>query len=245
MDGLPKNWDCIKQDGLIFHTSKKDEVKFRIHSVTSDIHQIKEIKDKTDKENYPLSISSLQNFNMYGGCYWYSEDDEQKQIQQKINAFLGDNFFKVSDEFKIESMNWLMQPFDDCPMDLTMGLKNKFAYAKVNLEGSNEQIKKDFALWLEQERKRRDCPGPKKNFSDADLDGWYESAVLPYLDLMFWSEIEDTKITQHVIAQAIFPDAYGVESETDPLGKLKTTKKKADYLMDLKTMKLLELQITD
>jgi hypothetical protein len=124
-----------------------------------------------------------------------------------------------------------------------MGLKNKFAYAKIDLEASDEQIKRDLTIWLEQERKRRDKPAPKKNFNDTDFTGWHESAVLPYLDLMFWAEIEEVKISQYAIAQAIFPDAYG--SDVDPLGKLKTTKKKAEYLMDHKTMKLLELQITD
>lgn len=47
---------------------------------------------------------------------------------------------------------------------------------------------------------------------------------------MFWSEIEKIKINQYVMAQAIFHDAYA--SDVDPMGKLKTTRKKAEYLMD-------------
>lgn len=39
-----------------------------------------------------------------------------------------------------------------------MRLENKFAYARVKLDASDEQIKKDFALCLEQERKRRNRP---------------------------------------------------------------------------------------
>lgn len=238
---IPQNWDFIKQKGLLFHVAKDEETKFRIRSITPDFHEVKKVADKPAQ----MSVSSLTNFNMYGGCYWYSEEDEQKKIEEKINVLLGEEFKTTSEDLKVEAMTWIVQPFTDCPMDVFVGLKNKYAYAKVDLEASDEQLKSDFSVWLASERKRRECPAPKKNFSDADMDGWYESAVLPYLDLMFWSEIEKTKITQHVIAQAIFLDAYSLESDTDPLGRLKTTKKKADYLMDQKIMKLLELQITE
>lgn len=62
---------------------------------------------------------------------------------------------------------------------------------------------------------------------------------------MIWSTITKTKIKKYILAQAIYSDAYSVESESDPLGKLKTTKKKAEFLMSYNAMKLLELQIID
>lgn len=241
---IPQNWEYIKQDGLLFYIAKKEEVKSRTTSITPYLHQIKALKEKSAQAKpESLSVSALLNFNMYGGSYWYSEEEEQKAIAKKINVFLGDD--PVTDEFKVEAMTWLSQPFLECPMDREMGLQNKFAYAKIDLEASDEQIKKDLVIWLEQERKRRNKPAPKKNFSDADFNGWHESAVLPYLDLMFWAELEKVKINQYAIAQAIFSDAYSLKSDVDPLGRLKTTKKKAEYLMDYKTMKLLELQITE
>ncbi len=180
---------------------------------------------------------------MYGVCYWYSESEEQKEIIKRFNIVVGEKPKDITDASEKEALTWLTRPFLDCPMDTLMGLKNKFAYAKIDLNSSDEQLKEDFAVWLDEERKRRDCPASKKNFSKADLEGWHESSVLPYLDLMLWSEIEKIKISQYVIAQAIFPNAYSIESDVDPLGKLKTTKKKAEYLMDYKAMKLLELQV--
>jgi hypothetical protein len=220
-------------------------MKFRIRAITPHLHQVKELHEKSPQDKpEPLSITALSNFNMYGSSYWYADDEEQQEITKKINLFLSDIPQNVSDDFKIEAVKWITEPFLDCPMDQMMGLKNKYAYAKIDLEASDEQIKKDLILWLEQERKRRDKPAPKKNFSDADLSGWYESAVLPYLDLMFWAEIEGVKINQYAIAQAIFPDAYSLDSDVDPLRRLKTTKKKAEYLMTYEAMKLLELQIS-
>ncbi len=96
-----------------------------------------------------------------------------------------------------------------------------------------------------RERKRRNVPAPKRNFSDADFVSWHESAILPYLDLLFWAGLEKAKINQYIIAQAIFPDAYALGSDIDPLGKLKTTKKKAEYLMNNNIMRLLEFQVTE
>lgn len=243
---MPQNWELIQQNGLLFHVAKTEEIKYRIRAITPEFHQVKALDEKpAQAKPDSLSISSLLNFNMYGGSYWYAEEEEQQAIYKKFSALLGDDPQAVTDELKIEARTWLNQSFLDCPMDQMMGLKSKYAYAKVDLEASDEQIKKDLVIWLEQERKRRDKPAPKKNFSDADFSGWHESAVLPYLDLMFWAEMEEVKINQTAIAQAIFPDTYSLDADVDPMGKLKTTKKKAEYLMDHKTMKLLELQITD
>lgn len=238
---IPENWECIKKGGLLFHTTKDEKFKARIRAVTADIHHIEAIDENS--KSWRQSVNSLLNMDMYGLCYWYSEDEEQKEITKKFNIMVGEKPKDLTDEDEKKALAWAIKPFSDCPMNLVMGLKNKFAYAKVDLNSSDEQLKLDFAAWLDSERKHRNCPAPKKNFSKADLEGWYESSVLPYLDLMFWSEIEQTKINQYVIAQAIFADAYSVDSEVDPLGKLKTTKKKADHLMKYETMKLLELQV--
>lgn len=121
-------------------------------------------------------------------------------------------------------------------------MENKIAYAKVKLFGSDEQIKKDFAIWLEEERKRRNTYAPKKNFSENAIDSWHEFSILPYLDLSYWAKLENVKISQHVMGQAIFPDAYSLYSDIDPLNKLKTSKKIITTLMDLNSMYLLWLQ---
>ena len=62
---------------------------------------------------------------------------------------------------------------------------------------------------------------------------------------MFWSQMENIKINQYTIAQTIYPDSYALDSEVDPLGKLKTTKKKSAYLMNYEILKLLEMQVDD
>lgn len=77
------------------------------------------------------------------------------------------------------------------------------------------------------------------------VSSWHEFSVITYLDLIFWAETSYVKINQYVIAQTLFPEACGVGSDIDPLGKLKTTKRKADQMMSYDMIKLLELQSSD
>ena len=56
---------------------------------------------------------------------------------------------------------------------------------------------------------------------------------------MFWSKLNNVRIHQLVITQLLFPELYQTFSEIDPLGKLKTTKKRAEMLMDLKVITLI------
>ncbi len=235
------NWEGIKQEGLLFNLAKTGVKKFRIKSLAPSMYEFEVVKEKPmHDELTPIAVISLSNFDMYG-AYWLDEETAQAEISKKMEALITEEQDKVSDILQLAAMAWATQPFLDFPVQEGVGLPNKFAYAKVDLSASDEQIKKEFTVWLEQERQRRNKAAPKKNFNQADFDGWYESSVLPYLDLMFWAELEGVKINQYTIAQAIFADAYA--SDVDPLGKLKTTKKKADYLMDGKVMKLLKLQI--
>jgi hypothetical protein len=244
--GMPQRWELIKKEGLLFYSAHRESLSHRVLSFNPQMHLLKENPEKPQRLKHEfVSITSLVNMYVYMS-YWLLEIPEREKIVQYIKELFKDDMGDaVHKPVQGEAAEWIAKPFDDFPSDVVMGQQNKFAYARVNLDASDEQIKKDFALWLEQERKRRNCPAPKKNFSDAELTSWHESAVLPYLDLIFWSQTENTKISQYVIAQAIFPEAYSMESDVDPLGRLKTTKKKADHLMKPETMRLLELQITE
>ncbi|QLH42457.1 MAG: hypothetical protein HWD59_06885 [Coxiellaceae bacterium] len=231
---------------MLFYSSRKQNVSHRATLICPQVQVLR----KTDEipahgELEFASTTSLSNFHAYAS-YWLLEAPMREEIVENMRELLKDDTSEeVFQPLHGKAAEWGGKPFDDFPSDVVMGLKNKFAYARVNLHASNEQIKKDFALWLAAERKRRNQSTSKKNFNDIDFVSWYESAVLPYLDLTFWATTENVKINQYAIAQAIFTDAYAVGSDVDPLGKLKTTKKKAEYLMNYETIKLLELQITD
>lgn len=240
---LPYNWEIIKRDGLLYYVAQTEEVSYRVSSIGPFSHEFQTIdkKKKQDKAKY-RSVYSLSNMNMYGS-YWVNTQDQKDEIAKKMNIMFDAKHRTEATRDLKEALEWLSKPFDNSSMDITFGLKDKFGYARVELDASDEQIKQDFASWLADERNRRNVITSKKSFNEVDFTSWYDSSVLPYLDLMFWAEMDDVKINQYVIAQAIFHDAYALGSDVDPLGKLKTTKKKAEYLMDYEVMKLLELQI--
>lgn len=243
---LPQRWQLIMKEGLLFYSAHRQNISHRVAVLHPQAPVLTGNNEGVQRLPHEfVSITSLANMYVYMS-YWLLEIPEREKVVQRMRElFKDDGSNAPAQRVTGEAAEWIAKPFEDFQSDVVMGLKNKFAYARVKLDASDEQIKKDFALWLDYERKRRDCPAPKKNFSDVELSSWHESAVLPYLDLMFWSELENVKISQQVMTKAIFPDIYRLGLDIDPSGKLKTTKKKAEYLMNQKTMKLLELQIAE
>ncbi|HVV69576.1 MAG TPA: DUF6387 family protein [Gammaproteobacteria bacterium] len=237
-------WEVIKSSGLIYQQFKDEELKLRLSAYSPFIHHFVLYKEKSARKEQSRSVNSITRFTMYGS-YVLNDKDNQAEINKRMRVLLNKKEGYVEDEPGEDAVAWLTQPFDDFESDIRTGLKDKFGYARVELNASDEQINQDFAAWLAEERKRRGCITSKKNFNGIDFKSWSDSAILPYLDLIFWAQMEKVKINQYVMAQAIYTDAYALGSEVDPLGKLKTTKKKAVYLMNHETMKLLEMQVNE
>lgn len=216
----------------------------RLRAITPRIHQLQILPENAQPmEPTTRAVGCITNLMMYG-AYWFNEKAVQDNVMQKLSGLVDQETGRWADRPEKDSLVWIHQPFDRLPQDIRLSSAPEFAFAWVDLEASDEQIKAEFSRWLIRERERRNVPVVKKGFNESDFQGFYESAVLPYLDLMFWATLEKVKINQYVIAQAIFADAYAPESEVDPLGRLKTTKKKADYLMKYDTLRRLELQTT-
>lgn len=228
----------------IFSHCGEEGGDIRLRAITPRIHQLQILPENTQQmEPVARAVGCVTNLMMYG-AYWLSEKVVQDNVIQKLRGLVDQEKEQWADRPEEDSLAWIHQPFDRLPHHVRLSSAPEFAFAWVDLEASDEQIKAEFSRWLVRERERRNVPAVRKNFNESDFQGFYESAVLPYLDLMFWATLENVKINQYVIAQAIFADAYAPESEVDPLGRLKTTKKKADYLMKYDTLRRLELQTT-
>ncbi|ATG89129.1 hypothetical protein MKLM6_0857 [Methylomonas koyamae] len=102
------------------------------------------------------------------------------------------------------------------------------AYLSINLHANDEQIIDDFRHWLSNIRELVNKKSAKKDFCESDFNEWAEYKVLPYIDLKIWSMLCERKITQSMIARALYPDEYEIDI-TERIRK--TTKKKADWLM--------------
>lgn len=109
----------------------------------------------------------------------------------------------------------------------------------VELAASDEQLVREFSTWLKNERQRLGAEEAFRSFRSTDFVSWHEFGVLPYLDLTAVARFENYSIPMHVVADAIFPDEFGV----DVVERVrKVTKEKAQLLFRESVIRQLKSQ---
>lgn len=112
-------------------------------------------------------------------------------------------------------------------------------YIQLNMAASDEQLKRDFAIWLNLARRQSSYQPPKKLFSPADFLDWHNARILPFFDLQACARIADLSSPLHVLANALFPD----DLEVDVVERVrKVTKRKANWLFSDDVILALEMQ---
>lgn len=109
---------------------------------------------------------------------------------------------------------------------------------KVDLDQDDETLIAAFKVWLAQIRE--DLGEAKKPIGEKDFLAWKEYGLLQTFDLDFWALLNDSKFTNNVIANAIWPD-----SEVDTTERLrKVTKPKVEELLtDWRVVRCLARQL--
>ena len=74
----------------------------------------------------------------------------------------------------------------------------------VDLDCSDVDIKNDFSLYLEQVRTYTGIESKKDHITPRELEKLQDYSILPYMDLMIWSELEGRKISDNVILSVLF-----------------------------------------
>lgn len=82
-------------------------------------------------------------------------------------------------------------------------------HLSINVQCSDEQLIDNFRETLASIRSTRSLKFAPKNFNDKDFLRWHRLAILPYLDLTLWASFNDSRIAQHVLGDAIFPNRGG------------------------------------
>jgi len=85
----------------------------------------------------------------------------------------------------------------------------------VDLDCSDVDIKNDFSLYLEQVRTYTGIESKKTHITPRELEKLQDYSILPYMDLMIWSEVEGRSITDNVILSALFNEDY-INATGDP-----------------------------
>lgn len=100
-------------------------------------------------------------------------------------------------------------------------------YLKIEIQAPDDLLAHEFLSWVQMERSKMD--ERPKIIRQSDFDYWAEYCFLPFLDLDFYSHLEEKPIKNMALGTALFPDEF----EVDLAGRIKdTVKKKARILLD-------------
>jgi hypothetical protein len=116
-------------------------------------------------------------------------------------------------------------------------------WIKVSLQGTDDEIIKNFQTWLTEYRKEINYFSKEKSFTNKTLAGWIKDRLLSYIDLSIITKYEtNQQLEHHVAAQLIFPDEYDVNV---PDRIRKTIKPKAKLLVSEKILSAMQAQLAN
>lgn len=102
---------------------------------------------------------------------------------------------------------------------------------KVNLLYDDDVLRKSFAEWLKETRKKKNLPlAGNKIVNSHRLEEWHRMRILPYMDLWLYQQAFDVKFDKKDIIKCLF------ENDPDPNGRMdyeKRLKDTHDRAMDL------------
>lgn len=84
-------------------------------------------------------------------------------------------------------------------------------YARIDPLASDEQIKRDFELWLNNVRRLAPAH-QQKNVTDSRFWTWADYQVLAHYDLEFITGLDGVKIQKEVMAEVLFPGKDNAEN---------------------------------
>lgn len=199
------------------------------------------------KFKYPFNTHSV--YSTPALYMWFNVSTEQLQNIWECCINVIDE--GTGDELQEDLIN---TPYDLLIQQAGIEEGERFTNVVIDLTATDEQILGDFKYWLSKYRKETGYKSSKNNFGDKNLVEWQKYRVLPYFDLNLFSPvmkclqdfeegIEDIDgvavktIYETKIARLIFPD------KDDPVGALRTTKKKFESLLKDETIKAIEIQL--
>lgn len=164
---------------------------------------------RVDAKRFVSSVTSIDVYEAFLIAENLSSDETGKNNSAHKNAY---DVFEAelrspeNENILISSPSMLMESAHDV-MDPDTFPLHQVAFAKVDLNTPNSIILQNFEKWLREVKKthRHLTVIRERKFSDLDSRKWFQSSVLPYLDLMYWQKVEGIEISRRLIENAIFP----------------------------------------
>lgn len=116
---------------------------------------------------------------------------------------------------EIALRDWYEDYYDKTSYDEGYGDFATFSpHICVDLGAPDETVVEAFKSWLRSVRKIEGMDGSElpEKLSDKLINRWVDSAILPYLDLKIYAQLEGIDIPLHVLGNAIFSDAVEIDT---------------------------------
>lgn len=79
------------------------------------------------------------------------------------------------------------------------------AFVVIDLNATNETLSRRFESWLQRIRNEEKDGFRTRRYSAKDCKAWFDSGLLPFLDLSHWARTQRLRIPDWLMGEAIFP----------------------------------------
>lgn len=216
------------------------------------------LQDK-EKDEVNHFVTWIKNNPLKHYVYWDPEEDLNNDNNSSITLY--DSFPFDSYTVKSTTIGFMKRLMKDerikawesdsnnenylaMPIDLILQQNSEpgdmaTTHVVVDLYGTDEQIMKDFAYWLENYRNEIGFSVPKKDFTEKQINEWISLNLLPYLDLTLITKAEGYSITQSKLGNVLFPDEIDIDS-TERIRR--TVKPKAEWILQQSILVSMQVQ---
>ena len=191
------------------------EIKVRSAAILDDpIWWVTSIDDFINSGGFskPALASNVQDFEVRDFYFHSLGDSRYEAYMDGVDAYANPDspVFGSLDAIQSQEMEARMavpyyRMMEDCGIPHLGDL-----IVKVDLHGTDQKIISDFTKWLSSTREKVALVAPRKKITKDDFLIWIKNAILPYLDLIAWSNANGVEITQQLLGTALFPDEYDV-----------------------------------
>jgi hypothetical protein len=161
--------------------------------------------DQHTKWHSTVTVKPVDGFQIFIA---YQMMIRNRNIGVSLNRYLAGEAEKTDIEAMEMPIDKLLQ---DCAPFLADIFCESDALINVDLNATNEQIMKDFEMWLSEYREYKGINyAAKKTFSQDDFHRWRNHKILPYIDLLIHQEKHGITFTEATLIQGLFPnETYG------------------------------------
>lgn len=212
---------------------KQKEVEFEKYFISKLMQEMMDTKFKFKNigDDSVRRIDLFDLLNNYEKVFLEKREAFISSLDEIRNEFIEskeefNNHYSPSLYLDLEERNGIDEYIDD---DGELSIKIDLSFSDGYIL---EQVKKLLAETREKQKNSEYSSG--KVISDNDIESLIKYKVLPYIDLLLWSEITGEKYKNYELADILFPDDYD-GSRLDTFRNV--TKKKALKLLSMRRPK--------